>query len=51
MMSELEDIINFTFPEDNITKALGGNDESYPIMIKSEEESISSDENTKLIPS
>ncbi len=51
-MSELsKDIIDLTFIEDNITEALEDNDESYPIMIKSEEKSTSSDEDTKLIPS
>ncbi len=49
MMSESENIINLTFTEEDITEALEGNNESHPIMIESEEESISSDENTKLI--
>ena len=48
-MSESEDIINLT--EDDITEVLKGDDESHPIMIESEEESISSDEDIRLIPS
>ncbi len=50
-MSESEDIIDFTLIEDDITEALDRDDESHPIMIESEEESTSSDENTSLIPS
>src|SRR6266511_5489388 len=50
-MSELEDIIDLILTEDDITEAMDGNDKSHPIMIKSEEESISSNENTILIPS
>ncbi len=50
-MSESEDIIDLTLTEDDITEALKGNDESYPIIIVSEEESISSDEDTRLISS
>ncbi len=50
IMSESEDIIDFTITEDDITKTLKGNDESNPIMIKEEEESTSSDEDTSLIP-
>ncbi len=49
-MSESEDIIDLTLTEDDITEALDGDDESHPIMIESEEESTSSDENTTLIP-
>ena len=49
-MSESEDIIDLTLTEDDI-EALKGDDESHPIMIESEEESTSSDENTTLIPS
>jgi len=49
-MSESEDIIDLTLTEDDI-EALEGNDESHPIMIESEEKSISSDENATLIPS
>jgi len=51
IMNESEDIIDLTLTEDDITEALKGDDESYPIMIESEEENISSDEDTKLIPS
>ena len=50
-MSESEDIIDLTLTEDDITEAMDGDDESHPIMIESEEESISSDEDTTLIPS
>jgi len=49
-MSESEDIIDLTLTEDD-TEALEGDDESHPIMIESEEKSISSDENATLIPS
>jgi len=49
-MSESEDIINLTLMEDDITEALDGDDESHPIMIESEKESTSSDEDTTLIP-
>src|SRR6266540_6941157 len=48
-MSESEDIIDLTFTEDDITEAMDGDDESHPIMIESEEESTSSDEDTTLI--
>ncbi len=48
-MSESKDIIDLTLIEDNITEALEGDDESYPIIIESEEKNTSSDENTKLI--
>src|SRR6266540_5535019 len=51
IMNESEDIIDLTFTEDNITEALDRDDESHPIMIESEEESTSSDEDTSLIPS
>ncbi len=50
-MSESEDIIDLTLTEDDITEALEGNNESHPIMIESEKENTSSDENTRLIPS
>ncbi len=50
-MSESEDIIDLTLTEDDITKALEGDDERHLIMIESEEKNISSDENTILIPS
>ena len=49
-MSELEDIIDLTLTEDDITEALDGDDESHPIMIESEKESTSLDEDTSLIP-
>src|SRR6266540_2617640 len=45
-MSESEDIIDLTLTEDDITETLEGDDESHPIIIESEEKSISSDENT-----
>src|SRR6266540_6508662 len=45
-MSESEDIIDFTHIEDDITDALEGDNESRLIMIESEEESTSSDEDT-----
>src|SRR6266511_1535694 len=50
-MSKSEDIIDLILTEDDITKAMDRDDESHPIMIESEEESISSDEDTTLIPS
>ncbi len=50
-MSELEDIIDLTLMEDDITEAMDGDDESYPIIVESEEESTSSNEDTILIPS
>ena len=50
-MSESEDIIDLTLIEDDITEALEGDDESHPIMIESEEESTSSDEDNRLISS
>ena len=50
MMSESEDIIDLTITEDGSTEAIDGDNESRPIMIDSEEESTSSDENTTLIP-
>ena len=49
-MSESEDVIDLTLTEDDITKVMDGDDESRPIMIESEEENTSSDENTTLIP-
>src|SRR6266540_3439287 len=42
IMSESEDIIDLTLTEDDITEALDGDNESHPIMIKSEEKSTSS---------
>ncbi len=50
-MSESENIIDLILIEDDITGAMDGDDESHPIMIESEEESTSSDEDTTLIPS
>ncbi len=50
MMSESEDIIDLTLTEDNITEASKGDDERHSIIIESEEESTSLDENTGLIP-
>src|SRR6266498_3357885 len=51
-MSESKDIIDLTLIKDNMTEVLEGDDESHPIIIESEKESnISSDEDTKLIPS
>src|SRR6266540_971255 len=49
-MSESEDVIDLTLTEDDITEVIDGDDESRPIMIESEEESTSSDEDTTLIP-
>ncbi len=49
-MSESEDIIDLTIIEDDNTEAMDGDDKSHPIMIESEEESTSSDEETTLIP-
>jgi len=48
-MSESKDIINLTLMENNITKALEGDDENYFIMIELEEESISSDSEMEMI--
>ncbi len=50
-ISESEDVIDLILTEDDITEAIDGDDESRPIMIESEEESTSSDEDTILIPS
>src|SRR6266511_4914564 len=49
-MSESEDIIDLTVIDDDVTEAMDGDDESRPIMIDSEEESTSSEEDTTLIP-
>src|SRR6266540_2572175 len=49
-MSESEDVIDLTITGDDITEAMDGDDESRPIIIDSEEEGISSDEDTTLIP-
>ena len=51
IMSESEDVIDLTLIEDNITKAMEGDDKSHPIMIESEKSSISSDKKIRLIPS
>src|SRR6266498_5352006 len=51
MMSESEDVINLTLTEDDLTEAMDGDDKSHPIMIESEDESTSSNEDTTLIPS
>ena len=48
-MSELEDVINLTITEDDTIEALEGDDESHLIMIESEKESTSSDEDINLI--
>jgi len=52
-MSKSEDIIDLILiEENNNTEVLEGDDKSYPIIIESEKESsISSDEDSKLIPS
>jgi len=50
-ISKSKDIIDLTLTEDDITETIDGDDESHPIMITSEEESISLDEDTTLIPS
>jgi len=49
-MSESEDVIDLILTENDITEAMQGDDESHPIMIELKEESISSDEDTTLIP-
>ncbi len=49
IISESEDKIDFTLTENDITEAMDGDDERHPIMIESEEESTSLDENTTLI--
>src|SRR6266540_5011221 len=48
-MSESEDVIDLTITDDDTTETIDGDDESRPIMINSEEESNSSDEDTTLI--
>ncbi len=50
-MSKSEDIINLTLIENDITKALEGDDKNHPIMIKSEKNNISSDNETEMISS
>src|SRR6266498_1581186 len=49
-MSESEDLIDLTLTENDITEAIESDDESHPIIIESEEKSISSDEDTSLVP-
>ena len=49
-MSESEDIIDLTLTEDDITETMDRDDESHPILIESEEENTSSDEDIILIP-
>src|SRR6266542_2820439 len=49
-MSELEDIIDLTITDDDVTEVMDGDDESRAIMRDSEEKSTSSDEDTTLIP-
>ncbi len=49
-MSESDKVIDLTFDEEDVIETVEGDDESHPIMIKSEEESeISSDEDITLI--
>ncbi len=48
-MSESENIIDLTFMEDNIAEVLEGDDKNHPIMIESEEDSISSDSEIEII--
>jgi len=48
-MNESEDIIDLTLMKDNITEALENDDESHPIMIDSEEDSISSEGEIEMI--
>ncbi len=48
-ISESEDIIDLILIEDDITKALEGDNESHPIMIELEKDSISSDSETEMI--
>ncbi len=50
-MSKSEDVINLTLIEDDITKALKGDDESHPIMIELEKKNTSSDSEIEMIPS
>ncbi len=50
-MSKSENIIDLTLTKDDITEALKGDDKNHPIMIESEEEGTSSDEDTRLISS
>ncbi len=50
IMSESEDIIDLTLTEDDITEAMEGDNKSHLIIIESEKDSISSDEDTSLIP-
>ncbi len=48
-MNELKNIIDLTLTEDDITEVLEGENESHPIMIKSKENSISSDSKIEMI--
>ncbi len=48
IISESENIIDFTLTEDNITEALSRDNESYPIMINSEDSTLS-DSETEMI--
>src|SRR6266511_1177139 len=49
-MSESEDVIDLTLTEDDMIEAIDGDNESRLIMINSEEESTSFEEETTLIP-
>ena len=49
-MSKSENIIDLILTEDDIIKAIKGDDKRHPIMIESEEDSISSDGKTEIIP-
>src|SRR6266508_3200476 len=51
IISKSKDIIDLTLTKDDITEVLKGDNESCPIMIKSEESNTSSDEKTELISS
>ncbi len=48
-MSESEDIIDLTLTENDTNKAIEGDDESHSIMIESEKDSISSDNEIEII--
>src|SRR6266542_1303533 len=48
IISESENIIDFTLTEDNITEALSRDNESYAIMINSEDSTLS-DSETEMI--
>ncbi len=49
-INESKDIINLILAEDNITEVIEDDDESHPIIIESEENSISSDSKVEMIP-